>query len=213
MLVKDFFKNVGNLFIENEKFIDFLPTPEDYEILNVFFVDKYATVSIDYDEEAQTLEDMQKITYLAIVKRLDYYKAINDSIKTTYNPVLESVNIETTRTKSGDDKITASGTDTTKTTGGITSTTTNESNTFDNAAYRESDKITNKDENNVTNEFIHGAVNTTVYNTTDKETVKGHNYLNYAEVLKDMYEAKKINLYDVIINDVADDICNMIYNF
>lgn len=233
MLVKEFFKNVGNLFVENEKFNDFLPTAEDYEILNTFFIDKYATVKIDYDEDLQTLEDMQKITYLTIVKRLAYYKAINESIQTTYNPVLQSIDIETKTTKTGTDETTKTGNDTFAktgtdgTTGNTTSTDsgtiTNTNNTFDNAAYRESDQTTQSGNGstNTNTTVTYNTTDTNTYNTTDTlthntvDTTKqtGHNALDYAKVLKDIYDAKVINLYDVIINDVADAICEMVYYF
>ena len=233
MLIKEFYKDVGNLFIKFPQFNDILPNDEDYEILNVFFVDKYAGVKIDFDPSTQTLNMIQGTVLYTMLKHYEYYKAIYNSIQTQYNPITESVDIETTHTKTGDDTATKSGTDGIQRTGtdstnGTTNstdggTTTNTNNTFDNAAYRESDKTTfNNNGNTTTNNTItHNTTDTHTYNTEDKTTydteekttTRGHNQLDYARVLKEMYESKKINLYDVIINDVADVICEMLYIF
>ena len=61
--------------------------------------------------------------------------------------------------------------------------------------------------------FEYNTEDKTTYDTEEKTTTRGHNQLDYARVLKEMYESKKINLYDVIINDVADVICEMLYYF
>lgn len=249
MLVKDFYNNVGPLFVQQAILNELLPDSTDYEILNYFFVDKFATCNLPFDETTDTLQGMQTATMVAILKRFDYYKAIKQSIATTYNPVLESINltVETnrnlneTKTKTGTDTVTHGGTETTQN-GGTTqlnntttnedaSTLTNTNNTFDNAAYRESDQTTTNANGTVTasgttttnnnNTLTRDTNDATEYNTEDvtehtdnvTTTTKGHNQLNYAEVLKQMYDAKAINLYDVIIHDVADVLCEMVYYF
>lgn len=249
MVVKDFIKDVGPIFTLHPFVAEIIKTQEECDILNFLFTDKFATCVIDYDPAEQTLEDVQLYALLTMVKNIEYYKAIQQSIATKYNPLLEAIDVTTThnktltetRTKTGMDTTTHTGTETTQINGTVNgnaettntdnNTMINTNNTFDNAAYRESDRTTQDATGSTTTEQTTTTDNTSTlthdtdqivdYNTTENnehietstDKTTGHNQMEYAKVLKEMYEAKKINLYDVIVVDVGDVICEMLYYF
>ena len=99
--------------------------------------------------------------------------------------------------------------------------TTDKSNTFDNAAYREAMKQEGLNDQTHSGSIEHKAGTRNTQNgTTEHEkgtkttiTKKGYDNINPAEMLKEIYESRSINIFNTIIDRIADCIIIPIYSF
>lgn len=136
-------------------------------------------------------------------KNFYYYKAIKESYNIEFNVLLNSQNrteTETTNTRQNNGETH----DTTQASSSNESITTDAKNTFETNALRDTDKTTSNgaDITNSTN------TNTTEATETgtgrDITTSQGFNIANYSEAIQAHYEARKVDLFNIFIDDFIE---------
>ena len=236
MILKDYMKNGGKIFDETSGLYAFLNVIADghqIEILEAEIMDRYGDCYLEYDDNETREENQQTIFYHTnntMRTNMKYFEAIVESLLTEMDFKKRTEMSETTQNEGKDsDKIInfvsenpGSDTDTYNNYKIHTEgNTTDKSNTFDNAAYREGMKQEGMNDQTHSGSIEHKAGTKNTQNgTTEHEkgtkttiTKLGYENTNPAEILKTIYESRSINIFNTIIDRIADCIIIPIYSF
>lgn len=192
MLVKDFY-NLNRKVFNKSKIDAFSPglfDDMDIVVLNDLFLDHYANCLLPDDNE----EKVQNNTSIEIYKNKVFYDAVKDALSKTFDPT-QPINITTTKEDSGIDSTVIDQTP------GVS--TTYSKSAFDGGALKTTDKTEQSGTNLTTSDITYGKT------TTDTKT--GYENVDYEKAIRDIYETKRINIYEVVLNHVADHILVLIY--
>ena len=192
MLVKDFYKLNKKVFNKTkiEQLSPGLFNDTEIMILNDLFLDHYANCLLASEDESI----VQDNTSVEIYKNKIFYDAIKEALTKTFDPT-QPINVTTTKEDSGTDSTVIDQTP------GVS--TTYSKSAFDGGALKTTDKTEQSGTNLTTSDITYGKT------TTDTKT--GYENVDYEKAIRDIYETKRINIYEVVLNHVADHILVLIY--
>lgn len=214
----EFYNNNEKVFTEEvlQKYSFIDDVKAETEMLNFFFLDKYAECEITTENTAKAAVSADMVLY----KMQTYLQSVYDAISTQFNPLITSdVKDITEKTGENVDLTTYNSKVDVKTKQEFTpdSTTTTSERTFDNntltdtTQIKNSGKDTTKGDNGTTRSGTDELKHT--FNTKDTHTRTGFDGIDYEKAIRSIYEAKQINLYEIILKEVFDVICVPIYHF
>lgn len=186
------------------------------ELLNFFFLDKFAECEIVTKTTAEATVSADMVLY----KLQAYLQGVYDAIKKEFNPLVTSDITDTIdKTGTNTDVTQYNSQVNTNTSQTLTpgSTTTTSERTFDNNTLTDTQSIKNggedltEGENNVSREGEDTVTHT--FNTKDTHKKTGFDAIDYEKAIRSMYETKQVNLYEIILKEVFDVICVPIYWF
>lgn len=214
----EFYNNNEKVFTEEvlQKYSFIDDVKAETEMLNFFFLDKYAECEITTENTAKAAVSADMVLY----KMQAYLQSVYDAIATQFNPLITSdVKDITEKTGTNEDVIEYDSTTTSQSSQDFTpgSTTTTAERTFDNntlsdiTQIKNGGKDTTEGENSTSREGQDKTTHT--FNTKDIHTKTGFDGIDYEKAIRSIYEAKQINLYEIILKEVFDVICVPIYHF
>lgn len=236
MILKDYMKNGGKIFDETSglyAFLNQIAEGHQIEILEAEIIDRYGDCYLDYNDDETQEKNQQTIFYHTnntMRTNMKYFQSIVKSLLTEMDFKNRTDMTEITQNEGKDsDKVinfvsenAGADTDTYNNYKIHTEgSTTDKSNTFDNAAYREAMKQEGMNDQTHSGSIEHklGTKNTQ-NGTTEHEkgtkttrTKKGYDNINPADMLKEIYESRSINIFNTIIDRIADCIIIPIYSF
>lgn len=214
----EFYKNNEKVFTEEvlQKYSFIDDVKAETEMLNFFFLDKYAECEITTENTAKAAVSADMVLY----KMQAYLQSVYDAISTQFNPLITS-DVKDITEKSGEniDLTTYDSKVDVETKQEFTpdSTTTTSERTFDNNTLTDTTQIKNsgKDTTEGTNGTTRSGTDELkhTFNTKDIHTKIGFDSIDYEKAIRSIYEAKQINLYEIILKEVFDVICVPIYHF
>lgn len=218
MKTMEFYEKNERVFTEDvlQKYSFIDDVTAETEMLNFFFLDKFAECEITTENTLQASRSADFVLY----KMQAYLQGVYDAITTQFNPLITSEMTDTIdKTGSNEDITEYDSTFNTHTSQTITpgSTTTTAERTFDNNALTDTTQIkqggedTTDGENSTSREGQDKTTHT--FNTKDIHKKTGFDGIDYEKAIRSMYEAKQINLYEIILKEVFDVICIPIYHF
>lgn len=200
--------------LQKYSFID--DVKAETEMLNFFFLDKYAECEITTENTLQASRSADFVLY----KLQTYLQSVYDAIKTQFNPLLTSDItdvIEKTGTNTDLTEYDSNINTETSTTNTPGSTTTTSERTFDNDTLTDTQSIKNtgEDKTEGTNDTSKTGSDTMThtFNTKDIHKKTGFDGIDYEKAIRSIYESKQVNLYEIILQEVFDVICVPIYHF
>lgn len=218
MKTMEFYEKNERVFTEEvlQKYSFIDDVTAETEMLNFFFLDKFAECEITTENTLQASRSADFVLY----KMQTYLQSVYDAISTQFNPLLTSDITDTIeKTGSNEDVIEYDSTTTTQTNQTITpgSITTTSERTFDNNTLTDTSQVKNtgedltEGENSTTREGQDTTTHT--FNTKDIHKKTGFDGIDYEKAIRSMYETKQVNLYEIILKEVFDVICVPIYHF
>lgn len=218
MKTMEFYEKNEKVFTEEvlQKYSFIDDVKAETEMLNFFFLDKFAECEITTENTLQASRSADFVLY----KMQEYLQSVYDAIATQFNPLLTS-DITDVIEKTGENKDVTEYDSTFKThTEQKTipgSTTTTAERTFDNNTLTDTAQVKNGGEDNSEgdNNTTREGQDTTTHtmNTKDIHKKTGFDGIDYEKAIRSIYESKQVNLYEIILTEVFDVICVPIYHF
>ena len=208
MNVKEFYdsgKKVFDMSKINALVPNFL-TQNDEDVLNTFFPERFASCELQDENESV---NQNYVAYEVLMKK-EFYKSIIDAINKQFDTLIPTSTKET-ETNSGTDTDNTTNTATLSSTETPNITSTDSEVAFDGTAFKDTIK-------NIQNGITTTSQSTTTTNNNTKtfgHTItrqrEGKDNIDYRKAIEDMYETKRINFYDILLNNVAGIICILVY--
>lgn len=230
MLLNEYYERGNKVFSNLNS--EFFPTQQEEDILNFLFNKRYGNMEM-------YIEDPSEVSYLVMSVsfiRDKYYKAVSESLGIVFDP-LNTVDIEEVYndskegTTARESEIESTSNSSSTVTPNITTTNTpntsidSKDRTFDNDTLETTSQTVTtgtdtttqtgntQTQGNVTNNETLNQLDTHGEQTEGTRIRKGHDSIDYRKAIADLYETKKINLYEIFMKDVSEELLIPLYIF
>lgn len=230
MLLNEYYANGNKVFSNLGS--EFFPTEQEENILNFLFNKRYGNMEMYIDDPSEVSYLVMSVSFI----RDKYYRAVSESLGIVFDPlntidIKESYNDSKKGTAAKESRIESTSNSSSTVTPNITTTNT------PNTTVESKDRTFDIDALETTSQTISSGTDTSTQtgntqtqgNATNSETLNqsdthgettqgtrtrtGHESIDFRKAIADLYETKKINLYEIFMKDVAEELLIPLYIF
>lgn len=208
MNVKEFYasgKKVFDMSKINALVPNFL-TQNDENVLNTFFPERFESCELQDENESV---NQNYVAYEILMKK-EFYKSIIDAVNKQFDTLVPTL-ITEMETNSGTDTHNTTNTVTLSSTETPNITSTDSEVAFDGTAFKDTNKNIQSGTTSTSQSTATTNNNTDKFGHTIIREREGKDNIDYRKAIEDMYETKRINFYDILLNNVAGLICILVY--